>query len=131
MKYLYHATFSDGSTFSQPADDESRLSPGEKSSKHDFIRHWERRVLETFVLSGDGHVVIVDHQRKQFLIDGIVVRPGDHLPHGFEWVEADPLQDVYYRRVTIVRDGEETTTDVQFCVGIKAEPGVRNYIGAR
>lgn len=130
MKYLYRATFTDGTFLRQPEDDESVLMPGKKSSKYDFLEHAKGRELAGFVLEGNGHRYRLDCSSGTFFIDDIEIRPGELLPEGLAWVEGDPAQGVYFRSVTKTFDAElqEISTHVRYCFGAKHEPGVKNFL---
>lgn len=131
MDYLYTAHFSDESVFAQPADDKSTLKEGQ-TSKHDFLEHAKGRQLTAIYLRGLDHTLSVysDGVRS---VDGVRVATGDPLPEGVEWVEGDSAQGAYFRRVTkTFSEGLELQhTDVQYCVGMDAKPGVKNYLGVR
>lgn len=132
MKYLYRASFTDGTTFSQPKDDESKLKPGEKSSFYDFLEHCKGRELSSFALISDEATYLALHRDEVFLINGeTAAKPGYPLPEGCEWVEGDPHQGVYFRSVTKSFNSEmqEVGSVTQFCIGVKHIPGVRNFLG--
>jgi len=129
VKYLYRAEFEDGHVFQQPSDDSSKLMPGQKSSKYDFLKALEGRVLSRLTFEGQGRRFGVDND--SFVVDGIRVRPGDDVSSlGAEWVELLAGEEVhghYFRRVK--RDaltGEllETT----FCVG---RPGEKVFLAVK
>lgn len=133
MKYLYRAKFEHGTTFCQPADDESRLWPGVKSSMYDFRALAETRTLDRLELveaATGSYVCGLDCATGSFDIDGHEVTREGSLPDNFAWVSGDPDQGVYFRRITKTFSGTtELDTQTQFCFGVKAEPGVRNFLG--
>lgn len=128
MKYLWGAQFDDGEEFRQPTDDASKLRP-DKSSKFDFLQLREGRRVERAWLRGPHDVVAFADGR--FAVDGRIVQPGDGLPDDLQWVEGDPAQGEYFRRVTRdARSGE--LLGLLFCIGAApARPGVLNFLAAR
>ena len=130
LLYLWTADFSDGTRWEQPRDDVSILRPEEKSSKFDFMEYSKTRTLARVHLFGGDHAVHVDCGTGRILVDGKPVRPGDPLPAGCSWIEGDPVQGPYFRRVTkrFSADRTELSTVIQFCLGARAVPGVLNYV---
>lgn len=140
MRFLYRATFTDGTNFEQPQDDSSKLLPGEKSSKHDILEHMKGRELATIELldgAGPWHFVYrssgsLEIRNYEFKAHG-EFRPGEALPEGCEWIEGDPAQGVYFRRVRrhFNTGMEEVAFERSFCIGLAHAPGVKNFLAVR
>lgn len=65
LKYLYKATFIDGTTYEQPEDDSSVLMPGVKSSFYDFERMCEVKQLKSFEIYENKFA----RRRVSYLVD--------------------------------------------------------------
>lgn len=134
MKYLFRATFDDGTELEQLEDDSSMLAPGSKSSFYDVLETSKKKRLSSFdlITRPDTVVASVDHRTGLFTIPGVgFAVPGCALPPGFSWIEGDPDQGCYFRptRVSInVDSGEELAREVRFAIGTKAQAGVRNFL---
>jgi len=133
LKYLVAATFTDHSVFQQPLDDSSKLDPA-KTSKHDFLEHSKGRELrKVFLVDGKGRSVLLADAGR-FIIGGRSYRIGEKLPPNYEWVEGDPEQGAYFRRIVRSFDPEtlaETSVSVQYCIGTNPQRGLKNFVGVR
>lgn len=146
FKYAFRADFMDGSSFTQAADDQSRLVPG-KSSFGDFLELERRGMVTTAVaLVCEWLEVLVDIEGGRFLVNGCEVTPGASVletfgveaPLGsaerFEWnpTSAHPLMAAkahYFRNV--VRDGMTgDVLDLQHCIGFESN-GRKVVLGVR
>ncbi len=82
LKYLFTATYSDGSKLEQTQEDKSQKEPDKRSCYFDV----EHDRLIQFSLEGDGHKYSVDLRDGHFEVDG---RP--FFMHQIENREADPM----------------------------------------
>ena len=71
LKYLFTATFADGSVIEQDANDISKLDPKKRSMFYDVLAYSEKSPMVSFLLKGNGHEYKVDLQDGHFEIDGI------------------------------------------------------------
>ncbi len=84
LKYLFKATFTDGSTFEQPADDKSLLEDN-RSSFFDFLQESASKQLKTFELKENTRLFpttyLVDLTDGHFEINGakIIATPEQNL----------------------------------------------------
>lgn len=87
LKYLFTATFADGSTIEQTAEDKSAIEPEKRSQFYDVMQRSEQTPLIAFVLKGEGHEYGVDLRDGHFEIDGTPFRFHEDLEtHSFKIV---------------------------------------------
>lgn len=67
LKYLFTASYKDGTTYVQNAEDRSVTEPEKRSCFFDI----DHSKLETFTLTGDGHEYLVDLRDGHFESDGV------------------------------------------------------------
>lgn len=89
LKYLFTATYSDGSTFTQNAEDKSAIDPVKRSAFYDV----DHSKLVTFSLQGEGHSYLVDLRTGHFEIDGVIQPSTTKKP-------IENLRLIYYRQHT-------------------------------
>ena len=73
LKYLFTATYADGSSIVQTPDDKSLIDPEKRSQFYDVLQMAEKKQLTAFVLKGDGREFGVDLTDGHFEIDGVIV----------------------------------------------------------
>lgn len=123
LKYLFTATYADGSKIVQTPDDKSVLDPEKRSQFYDVLKKGESTPLVSFVLKGDGHEYGVDLRDGHFEIDGVSFRM-----HEYEVVD---LELVFFRQHTHsfiqarVKDTEISHT-VAYRIGWKLKSDPRN-----
>lgn len=74
LKYLFTATFADGSMIVQTPEDKSLIDPEKRSQFYDVLQMAERQQLISFVLKGEGREYGVDLRDGHFEIDGVAFR---------------------------------------------------------
>lgn len=123
LKYLFTATFPDGTTFVQNPEDVSMLDPN-RSAFYDLLE--SHKPIARFDLTGDGRTYGVDLQTGEFLIGG-----------AYQWMEHDALPEphddlrlIYYRQHRHhfkAGSNEQIGHDVTYCLGWQANHEGRNY----
>ena len=86
LKYLFRATFADGSVIVQTPDDKSIIDPEKRSQFYDVIEMAKRKQLVAFVLEGEGHEYGVDLRDGHFEIDGVAFAMHEQPYVGFELI---------------------------------------------
>jgi hypothetical protein len=73
LKYLFTATFKDGTVIEQTPDDRSVVD--EKRSRfYDVLEEAKKQQLVSFTLCGEGHTYTVDLTDGHFEVDGVSFR---------------------------------------------------------
>jgi len=123
LKYLFTATFIDGSSIVQTPDDQSIIEPGKRSQFFDVLELAKQKQLVSFVLKGEGHEFGVDLRDGHFEIDGVAFNMHEEEMPGFELI--------FFRQHTHkFNQGKEKDTelshDVVYRMGWKV-PGQQTY----
>ena len=90
LKYLFTATFADGSVIRQTPEDRSVIDPEKRSQFYDVMQQSEERALVAFALSGGGHEYVVNLIDGHFEVDGVPFK-----------IHSEPLSDF---RIIFFRD---------------------------
>lgn len=71
LKYLFTATFEDGTVLVQTLEDKSILDPEKRNTWYDLLQMQKTKKLTAFVLKGEGHEYGVDLRDGHFEIDSV------------------------------------------------------------
>lgn len=71
LKYLFKATFSDGTIYEQTPEDVSMIDPAKRSCFFDVMEYEKKSPLIKFTLIGVGHEYTVNLKDGSFEIDGV------------------------------------------------------------
>lgn len=121
LKYLFTATYEDGTVFHQSPDDRSSIEPEKRSAFFDALRIGETKKMVRFELKGQGHSYAVDLKDGHFEVDGVPVRMHEDLLEGFSLI--------FFRKHThtfIQETGKEIGHQTVYRIGWQVE-GPRNY----
>lgn len=134
MKYLFTATFADGSTIEQTPDDKSTIEPEKRSQFYDVLKLAETKELVRFELRLREHAIAgptgvpteryaVDLRDGHFEVNGVPFRMHEDSVVGFELI--------YFRQHTHSFNQTQHTTrevshDIVFRIGWKLK-GNQNY----
>lgn len=122
LKYLFTATFADGSTIAQTLEDKSATLPG-KSAFTDVLARAKTTALVAFVVRGEGHEYGVDLRDGHFEVDGMPFRMHDDQPKGFELVYFRGVRIDWEQSKYLIKEKSHTVTHN---IGWKAI-GAQNY----
>jgi hypothetical protein len=109
LTYLFEATYKDGTSYKQNAEDVSLTDPL-RSCFYDI----KQEEVQTFTLIGNGHCYTVDLSTGAFAVDGV-----PFFMHDLN----DELKDfrlIFYRRHTHSfnpEGGQEMGHDIAYCLG--------------
>jgi nitrite reductase/ring-hydroxylating ferredoxin subunit len=118
LKYLFTATYRDGSELVQTPEDRSTKEPETRSAYFDI----DHERLATFSLQGDGHTYLVDLRDGHFEVDGVPFWMHDEELAGFRLVFFRRHKHSFNQRT-----GEELSHDVVYRVGWQCTVGGKNY----
>lgn len=116
LKYLFTATFEDGTIIAQPANDASVLNPQKRSAYYDVEETRKTKKLVRFELrcieSGPARIFAVDMTDGHFEVNGVVF-----FMHGDE--QLGELRPVFFRRHThtFTHGGAETSHSMSYNLG--------------
>lgn len=125
LKYLFTATFADGSTIEQTPEDVSARDPI-RSCFFDVLETGRERGLVAFVLRGDGHEYGVDLRDGHFEIDGVKFFMHEKPEAGYELIffrqhthsfnlnQEEIAHEVVYRMGWKVAGDQQTQRVMQF-----------------
>lgn len=82
LKYLFTATYNDGSTYIQTQEDKSILEPEKRSSFFDV----DHERLVSFTLTGEGHTYSVNLHDGHFEVDGVPFYFHEEYLRGFKLI---------------------------------------------
>lgn len=117
LKYLFTATFADGTTIEQTPEDRSAIDPEKRSQFFDVLERSKSVKLVAFVLKGEGREYGVDLRDGHFEIDGV--------PFVMHEAPIPAFELIFFRRHThTFHQGREKNTelahDVVYRIGWKA-----------
>lgn len=122
LKYLFTATFEDGTVIEQTQEDRSVLDPDKRSCFYDVVEKEKESPLVKFTLKGSGHEYGVDLVDGHFEVDG--------LPFNMIKGTLPEYRIIYYRNVTRhfnAADGEQTGSQFMYCIGWQCTDDGKNY----
>lgn len=71
LKYLFIASFLDGTVIEQTQEDKSSIDPEKRSQFFDVLEKEKEVPMVSFILVGEGHEYGVDMRDGHFEIDGV------------------------------------------------------------
>jgi hypothetical protein len=122
LKYLFKATFQDGSVIEQTPDDRSANDPENRSQFFDALERSKNTRMTSFLLQGQGHEYAVDLTDGHFEIDGVPFRMIEGMLPYYEIV--------FFRRHThdfVAGTGQETNHSIVYRLGWQCNDDGKNY----
>ena len=124
LKYLFTATFADGTQIVQSPDDKSELEPERRSQFYDVLKLAEQKQLIAFALKGEGHEYGVDLRDGHFEIDGMSFRMHETEVYGF--------RVIFFRQHTHsfnvdAEKNEELSHEIVYQLGWQCTVDGKNY----
>lgn len=108
LRYLFQATYKDGTVYKQNEEDKSVTEPDTRSCFFDV----KQDEVKTFFVFNDNHTYSVNLEDGHFEIDGVPV-----------FMHTDPrwkdFRLIYYRQHThnLTTEGQELGHSVEYCLG--------------
>lgn len=135
LKYLFTATFEDGSQIRQTLEDRSELEPEKRSAFYDVLKRAETTPLVSFALTEHerpGTTFSVDLRDGHFEHNGVAFDVSDGLDSNEKGTISawSHRQIVFWRRHTHevrVADGAELNHSIRYDLGWQANVGGKNY----
>jgi len=115
LKYLFDVEFTDGSVYTQNADDRSIFEPDKRSCFFDVQKYVnEGKVIKTFLISDGHHSYMVDLTDGSFVVNGGIFKVHEEALTNFRLI--------YFRQHThhFNIDREELAHEIVFRVGWQA-----------